>query len=117
MGGIDDVLARRVKQLRTKLGIPQGQLGTTAGLGERYVNQLENGRHAASLDAADSLAKALGVGLAELLSDGEPRAVRRPVLGRLIAKLGARTDEDLRAIEKLIDAADALRRASPRKRK
>jgi transcriptional regulator with XRE-family HTH domain len=57
-------MGKTLKQLRTKKKLSQA---VRAGLSREYVNKIEAGRYDPPLSTLNSLAKALGVRVAELL--------------------------------------------------
>lgn len=68
----DVVLASKLRQLRTNLGLSQGDLARRARVSPSLVGQLEQGRVLPSLDTLERLAAALGVSACYLIIE-EPR--------------------------------------------
>jgi transcriptional regulator with XRE-family HTH domain len=66
----------RVRAARRRQGLTIDHLATAAGTSRATVSNLERGEHSPSLTAATNVARALGLSLAELLSDED----RRPVV-------------------------------------
>ncbi len=68
----------QLKKLRTEKGLSQARLAARAGLDPSTVNQIERGARAASPATLYKLARALEVGLAELLEDEVPKGEAPP---------------------------------------
>ena len=79
---------RRVRALREAHGWSQEQLGRAAGLGGKYIGIIERGEKAASFEAVEKLARALGVECYELFVPVHRRtaAVEQHVRGLLSEK-------------------------------
>jgi transcriptional regulator with XRE-family HTH domain len=60
-------MGKTLKTLRTKKKLSQAALAQRAGLSREYVNKIEAGRYDPPLSTLNSLAKALGVPVTELL--------------------------------------------------
>jgi transcriptional regulator with XRE-family HTH domain len=60
-------MGKMLKKLRTKKKLSQAALAKRAGLSREYVNKIEAGRYDPPLSTLNSLAKALGVPVTELL--------------------------------------------------
>jgi len=61
-------LGTMIRRLRNEKGLTQQMLAARAKVTQGYIAQLEAGtRRRLSLDVADRLARALGVGVADLL--------------------------------------------------
>lgn len=71
---IRDVLALNLKRLRADRGLSQEDLADRADIDRTYVSSLERSVYAAGIDVVDRLATALGVTVAELLT--EPGSAR-----------------------------------------
>lgn len=68
-------VGRRVRQLRTRLGVSQEELAARADLHRNYVGSVERGERDIGIVALARLTAALGVSLAEFF--GPLRTVRR----------------------------------------
>ena len=69
---MDDVtvrFGRRLREVRTRVGISQEKLAELAGLHRTYVSSVERGQRNISLFNIENLAHALGVKMAELMPD------------------------------------------------
>lgn len=60
-------MGKKLRELRTAKEMSQAALAKRAGLSREYVNKIEAGRYDPPLSTLNSLAKALGVPVAELL--------------------------------------------------
>lgn len=65
---IKELVGRRVKQLRTQLGVSQEELADLAGLDRTYITSVECGRRNISIVNIEKLATALNVSLAEFFT-------------------------------------------------
>ena len=72
-------VGRRVRHLRRGLGLSQAELADRAGMSRQSLGALEAGQHLPRVDAAVSLAAALGTTVEDLLAIGPPHALH--VLG------------------------------------
>jgi transcriptional regulator with XRE-family HTH domain len=61
-------MGKTLKTLRTKKKLSQAALAQRAGLSREYVNKIEAGRYDPPLSTLNTLAKALGVTVTELLA-------------------------------------------------
>jgi len=59
----------QVRELRTKLGLAQGQLAEAMGVSRQTINSIENDRYTPSLPLAISLARYFGVTVEEMFDD------------------------------------------------
>lgn len=62
------LVGRRVKQLRTLLGISQEELADLAGLDRTYITSVECGKRNISIVNIEKLAHALNVSLVEFFT-------------------------------------------------
>lgn len=60
---------KKLREVRTRKGISQEKLAELAGLHRTYVSSVERGERNISLVNIDSLARALGVTMAEVMPD------------------------------------------------
>lgn len=63
---------KRLRTLRTAGGITQEELGRRAGLTQKYLSLVENGRVNPSLDVVHRVADALGVAATAFFSQEKP---------------------------------------------
>jgi transcriptional regulator with XRE-family HTH domain len=64
---LTEIVAARIKALRTKRKLTQQELADTCGLSVSYISMLERGDRSPPLDTLEALAAALGVKPLELL--------------------------------------------------
>jgi transcriptional regulator with XRE-family HTH domain len=65
-------LGARLRQLREEQGLSQEQLAERAARHRAYVGAVERGERNPTLDVLHSLARGLGVDLADLFTEGHP---------------------------------------------
>ena len=63
-------MKNQVRELRTKLGLAQGQLAEAMGVSRQTINSIENERYTPSLPLALALARYFGVTVEEMF-DGQ----------------------------------------------
>jgi transcriptional regulator with XRE-family HTH domain len=66
-----ELFARNMKRLRKERKLTQEALSERAGLNPNYINAVEKGRKNISIRNIDLIAQALGVSMAELVTDSE----------------------------------------------
>lgn len=71
--GLEQAVARRVRVLRTSLGLTAAQLATRAGISPAMVSRIESGSISSSLTTIQRLANALEVPVASLFRGAEAR--------------------------------------------
>ena len=59
-------MKNQVRELRTKLGLAQGQLAEAMGVSRQTINSIENDRYTPSLPLALALARYFGVTVEEM---------------------------------------------------
>ena len=63
-----EVFGERVRERRKEMGLSQEALALTSGLQRAYIGQIEQGRRNVSLDNMADVARALEVGLGDLVA-------------------------------------------------
>jgi transcriptional regulator with XRE-family HTH domain len=66
---IRTILAKNIRRLRLAKGLSQDALAADAGLFQKLISGIENGRANPELDTLGKIAKALGVHPRELLNE------------------------------------------------
>lgn len=66
-------ISRQIKELRKRSGLTQVEFSSRAGVGLRFLRDLEQGKPSVRLDKVNQVLKFLGHHL-EIVSDHEPRA-------------------------------------------
>lgn len=90
-------LSQRIRFLRKKKGLNQGELAEKVGINPSHLSRLENGKYQPSVDALQKIAEALEVSVDFLLSDDES--------GELEVKIENKSlSERLRLIDTLDEA-------------
>ena len=64
-------LSQRIRLLRKKKGLNQGELAEKVGINPSHLSRLENGKYQPSVDALQKIAEALEVTVDFLLSDDD----------------------------------------------
>ena len=64
---------KQIKELRRRSGLTQREFSSRAGIGLRFIRDLEQGKPSVRLDKVNQVLKFLGHHL-EIVSDHEPRA-------------------------------------------
>jgi transcriptional regulator with XRE-family HTH domain len=67
----EEMIGRRIKQLRLERGMTQELLASTAGLTKGYLSKIENSRHSPPVSTLISLSRALGVSIDAIFSEEE----------------------------------------------
>lgn len=84
------LFARRARSLREALGCSTRGLADMAGVAASTVSRIESGKQWATLDAADAIARALGVPLGDMTApDGCDRCAGSPPAGFTCNACGA----------------------------
>ena len=65
-------MKNQVRELRTKLGLAQGQLAEAMGVSRQTINSIENDRYTPSLPLALALARYFGITVEEMFDDQGP---------------------------------------------
>ena len=73
---MSDAFSKVVKEHREQHGLSRATLAQKAGLHQTYIGLLERERRSPNLDTAKAIANALGLPLAELISEAEQNAKR-----------------------------------------
>lgn len=64
---INKKFGKRVREVRINLGLSQEELGFKSGLHRTYISDIERGVKNPTIVTIDTLAKALGMSISELL--------------------------------------------------
>lgn len=71
---IAEIVGARTRALRATRALSRRALAAQAGVSERYLSMLEKGSGNVSIQLLDRIAHALGVRLAELVTEPDPPA-------------------------------------------
>jgi len=77
--GAKTILGRFIRKLREQMNFTQDQLARKTGITYQYLSGLENGRENFSIEILDSLGKALGCPLPQLVSGAFAEATIAPI--------------------------------------
>ena len=111
-GGID--LGTRLKELRSKRGLPQKELADLVGVTSSTISQIESNLIYPSLPALLKMAEVLSVELSSFFRDPTESRDRRPVFSikeALTVKLPALAEEDIQV--KLLTPLDSEAKGEP----
>jgi transcriptional regulator with XRE-family HTH domain len=94
---------QRVRQLRRQRDLTLEQLGERAKLSDKFVQAIETGRQAPTIETIDKLARGLAVMAHELFieDDATPRALR----ARARELVAEASDSEIGRIVRLLEAA------------
>lgn len=67
MGDINEEVGFNIRRIREERGLSQEELGAVAGLHRAYIGQIERGEKNIGLKNLEKLAKALHVGVKDVL--------------------------------------------------
>lgn len=112
--GIAKRLGKRVRDLRAERGLSQAELARRVGTSPAHLNKLEAGGKAATIVTVEALARALGVGVAELfppLSSASSATANPPdpLWVRIAGELRARDREYLLLVRDMLKLLDRAR--------
>jgi transcriptional regulator with XRE-family HTH domain len=94
---------RRLRQLRRQREFTLEQLGERADLSGKFVQAVETGRQAPTIETIDKLARGLGVMPHELLTIDEPTP--KALRSRARELIAETPDSDVARIVRLLEAA------------
>jgi len=100
-----ELLGQRVRGQRMRRGMTRKQLAQDSGVSERYLAELEAGRGNVSILLLREIARAMGLPLADLVSDSPDRGAEAELLGALLGRLDR---EQLTQAHALLSKAFAL---------
>jgi transcriptional regulator with XRE-family HTH domain len=86
---VTTVLLPRLRQIRKRAHLTQSQLGEMASLSAESICLFEKLQRAASLNAAERLARVLGVSLKRLIERAPPQRPRQPATERVCTECRA----------------------------
>src|SRR6516165_12726022 len=91
-------IGRRIKQLRERKGLSQGDIEAVSGMLRAYISRVEHGHTVPSLDTLERFAAALDVPLYQLFWEGEdvpptPNLTPRETIDNLADQAGSNGTE------------------------
>ncbi|MCL6638375.1 MAG: helix-turn-helix domain-containing protein [Firmicutes bacterium] len=104
IGKESELIGRRIKEARHKLGLTQEELGDRANLHYSYIGQLERGNKVPSLKTLKKIASALNIRLEVLLEDNPDRDLspQQLLVQELVSTVKNSSPEDIRMYIKII---------------
>ncbi len=106
-------IGERVRLLRARRGMSRKALSTASGVSERYLAELERGAGNASLLVLHQVADALGISMAELVSEAPERPIELTLLLHQLERLDA--EQLTRARELLARTFQSAREATSKR--
>ena len=97
-----EILGKRIRELRKKLGLSMEALAVEAGMNDKYLGSVERGQQAASIDTMEKVAKGLGVAVHELLLPKDQSV--RDLRARISSLSKSADKEQLRQIVVVLEA-------------
>ena len=104
---LQEKIGAAIRAMRAELGISQEKLAFDAGVGRRYLSDVENGRRNVSLETVEKLADRFGISPSEFVRRVERADVPPPTVESLKKALVDRGEEDAVVLENP-DFADAV---------
>lgn len=107
---LEEVLARRIRELREAAGLPRTRLAAEAGVAHTAVVMIESGRVMPNLRTLAGVARVLGVRVRDLLDDeAEPvqQITSTKTYARVVTRLRRLPERQLRHVEKMLSAFEA----------
>ncbi|MCL1882930.1 MAG: helix-turn-helix domain-containing protein [Defluviitaleaceae bacterium] len=113
------ILGQRIKFFREQLGLTQVQLAENAGISSKAIGRYELGKRTPPVDIANSIARALGISLNELLNpeainenpDGIKVKIPVDIFNLNLEELQAKLDARSAKLEIVIKQFDKLNEA------
>jgi transcriptional regulator with XRE-family HTH domain len=110
------LIGERIRALREKQGLTQGDLEERCGLLRCYTSRVENGHTVPSLETVEKIARALGMPLYQVFYDGEkPPAIEAVTTdGRRKLPFGKNSSDRkyVQSLLKIVEAMDSAQRKS-----
>jgi transcriptional regulator with XRE-family HTH domain len=94
-------LGRRIRRIRTELGLSQEKVAEKSGISSKYMSDLERGEANASILVLERVATHLGVALTDLL-DNEHEAERAELMEEILSFLETSADDKLRLVYRIM---------------
>jgi len=105
MEEIYNVVGRRIKEIRAKLGITQEKLAELTGLSVAFIGQIERGQNRASLATIQKVADSMQIKVSELFKDvplsGKTKYALSDKIALLLNNSSTKTKRDLDRIIRL----------------
>lgn len=103
MPNLEDVVKKRLKDIRETLKLNQSQFADKIGISQAAISQFEDGKRVPSIESLDRIATALGMSVQSLLTDQTTdNNERQKLLQDIQAKLDVLNNEKLRAMNRFV---------------
>lgn len=112
-----EALGRRIVQLRSRLGLSQGDLASRAGSTRTQISKYERGAYEPKLDLLGRIAEALGTTTDFLITGREPDSELEAIRPRLENLPTELRDGLVEFLDRLLHVHEITRRGRPKKRK
>lgn len=108
MGTLKQRVGEKIRRERERLVLTQAALARAAGTSAPHLAMVESGQRGLTVTSVHKIAQALGLTLSEFFSDERPPRfnANSQALSRLVENLRGRSEEQLCAVEHLIEALD-----------
>ena len=110
------LIGERIRALREKQGLTQGDLEKRSGLLRCYTSRVENGHTVPSLETVEKIARALGMPLYQVFYDGEKppeiEAVTKDARRKLPFGKNSSDRKYLQTLLKIVEGMDTSQRKS-----
>ena len=97
----NELLGKRIRELRTRQGLSQEQLAEQVGMSSKYLGEIERGQVNSSVDIAGRISKALDLELTDLF-DYQHGLTRKVLLGKINSLIKSASDKELQVIFRLL---------------
>ena len=98
----EELLGKRIKELRKKKGLTQEELGARAGISYKYLGSIERGLENPSFRHLAKIARALGVELSELFQFQHLEPSRERLIKEINKMLTKMSDSQLQLTYRLL---------------
>jgi len=100
----EELLGKRMRELRKKKGLTQEELGARAGISYKYLGSIERGLENPSFRHLSRIARALGVELSELFQFQHLEPSRERLIKEINKMLTKMSDTQLQLTYRLLKA-------------
>ena len=103
-----ELLGKKIKDIRKKRGLAQGELAEMVGIASAHLSRLETGRYKPGIEVLKKLGDSLQVSVDYLLSDSDEESgevsIQDETFAERIRLLNSLSKEDKKAVIHIIDA-------------
>lgn len=97
----NELLGKRIKELRNRQGLSQEQLAERVGISGKYLGEIERGQTNCSVDIIGRISKALNLEMMDLF-DYQHKLNRKALLGKINSLIKNANDRELQVIIRLL---------------